>query len=311
MFSRRTNQRSVAMVAAVAREVRMSVWVRRGRLFGAACLTIGMLTVSAAPAAAQDDNPNQGAISFSGGIDFLNAYFFRGIIQDDTGMISWPYGEIGFALYEGDEGVTGVSAAVGTWNSLHTGDAGSDGPSGKVWYESDFYASLGLDFTGGSGVGVTYTAYTSPNGAFGTVKEIAFSYSFDDSELLGAGAVSPYLTIAKEISGQADGGSNEGTYLELGASPGYAAEQVSLSVPIKLGMSLSDYYEHPVTGEDSKFGYFSIGGQIGVPLTPGATKFGSWEIHGGVEFLALGDALEALYGDSSAVIGSFGIGLSY
>jgi hypothetical protein len=300
---------SAAMVAAAAREVRMSVWVRRGRLFGAACLMIGMLTVSAAPAAAQDDNPNMGAISFSGGIDFLNAYFFRGIIQDDTGVISWPYGELGFALYEGDEGLTGVSAAVGTWNSLHTGDAGSDGPSGKVWYESDFYASLGLDFSGGSSLGMTYTAYTSPNGTFGTVKEIAFSYALDDSELLGAAAVSPYIMIAHELSGQADGGLNEGTYMELGASPGYAAEQVSFSVPIKIGLSLSDYYEGP-TG-DSKFGYFSIGGQIGVPLTPSPTRFGSWEVHGGIEFLALGDSAEAYYGDSSAVIGSFGIGLSY
>jgi len=301
----------------------MSVWVRRGRLFGAAGLMIGMLTVSAAPAAAQGDNPNQGAISISGGIDFLNAYFFRGIPQsapsdEDHGVVMWPYAELGFALYEGDGGLTGVSAAVGTWNSLHTGFTGLDGAADQLWYESDFYSSLGLDFSGGTSFGVTYTAYTSPNGWFSTVKELAFSLSFDDSELLGEGAVSPYITIARELgdaddpgTGQADGGLSMGTYLELGASPGYSAERVTLSVPIKVGLSLSDYYENPLTGEDSKFGFFSIGGQIGVPLTQGATQLGSWELHGGIEFLKLGDTNELFYGESSQVIGSVGIGFSY
>lgn len=287
----------------------MMLSMRCARRVGVTCLVLGMLTVGASPAAAQDDNPNSGAISFSGGIDFLNAYFFRGIPQDDTGVVMWPYGELGFNLYEGEGGLAGASLAVGTWNSLHTGNAGSDGPSGELWYESDFYTSLGLDFAGGAGFGLTYTAYTSPNSTFGTVKELSFSFSYDDSEALGAAALSPYVTIAQELDGQADGGSNEGTYLELGVSPGYQAAQVGLSVPIKLGFSLSDYYEG-VDG-DEKFGFFSIGGVVSVPLTKAPTQFGSWEFHAGIEFLSLGNFNEAIYGDSSAVIGSLGIGLSY
>lgn len=287
----------------------MMLSMRCVRMVGVTGLVLGMLTVGASPAAAQDENPNTGAISFSGGIDFLNAYFFRGIPQDDTGVVMWPYGELGFNLYEGEGGLAGASLAVGTWNSLHTGSAGSDGPSGELWYESDFYTSLGLDFAGGAGFGVTYTAYTSPNSTFGTVKELSFSFSYDDSAALGAAALSPYVTIAQELDGQADGGSNEGTYLELGVSPGYQAAQVSLSVPIKLGFSLSDYYEG--ADGDEKFGFFSIGGVVSVPLTKAPTRFGSWEIHGGIEFLSLGNFNEAIYGDSSAVIGSFGIGLSY
>jgi hypothetical protein len=123
-------------------------------------------------------------VTFTGGLDVLNAYFFRGIPQDDTGVILWPYGDLGFALHSGDGGLTSLTVNVGLWNSLHTGLTGSDGP-GKLWYEADFYSTLGFGFGGGSTVGVTYTAYTSPNGMFGTVKELSFKFALDDSGALG------------------------------------------------------------------------------------------------------------------------------
>src|SRR5918992_5689873 len=89
----------------------------------------------------------------------------------------------------GDGGLKSVGVNVGTWNSLHTGGAGLDGPTGKLWYESDFYATLGVGFGGGTSVGLTYTAYTSPNGLFQTVKEFAVKFAVDDSDYLRGAAV--------------------------------------------------------------------------------------------------------------------------
>jgi hypothetical protein len=244
----------------------------------------------------------------TGGFDFANAYFFRGIFQDDTGVVMWPYGDLGFALHSGDGILKSVGVNIGTWNSLHTGDAGSSGPTGKLWYESDFYAGATLGF-GATMVGVTYTAYSSPNQMFGTVKELSFKVAVDDSGLLGAAAVKPYVLLAQELDGQADGGANEGTYLELGIGPGFSLSKMSVTVPVKVGLSLSDYYEG-LTGDET-FGFASFAGVVTVPLTSAPTKFGSWNIHGGVEFLMLGDRNEAVFGDSSHVIGSIGIGLSY
>jgi hypothetical protein len=272
-------------------------------------LTVLMSAATASPARAQGStDPNPGALTLSGGFDFANAYFFRGIFQDDTGVVMWPYGDLGFALHSGDGVLKSISVNIGTWNSLHTGDAGSNGPSGKLWYESDFYtgASFGL---GSTTVGVTYTAYTSPNQMFATVKELSFEVAVDDSGLLGAAAVKPYALLAQELDGQADGGVNEGTYLELGVGPGYSLSKVSLAVPVKVGLSLNDYYEG-ISGDDT-FGFLSVAGVVTVPFTSGPTKFGSWNIHGGVEYLMLGDRNEAVFGDSSHVIGSIGIGLSY
>jgi len=272
-------------------------------------LTVLMSAATASPARAQGStDPNPGALTLSGGFDVANAYFFRGIFQDDTGVVMWPYGDLGFALHSGDGVLKSVSVNIGTWNSLHTGDAGSNGPSGKLWYESDFYTGASFGF-GSTTVGVTYTAYASPNQMFATVKELSFKVAVDDSGLLGAAAVKPYALLAQELDGQADGGANEGTYLELGIGPGYSLSKVSLAVPVKVGLSLNDYYEG-ISGDDT-FGFLSVAGVVTVPFTSGPTRFGSWNIHGGVEYLMLGDRNEAVFGDSSHVIGSIGIGLSY
>ncbi|MDP1572036.1 MAG: hypothetical protein Q8L86_18730 [Vicinamibacterales bacterium] len=278
---------------------------RAPRQLGTSVVALGLVALLAAPAAAQN-GPNSGNASVSGGMHFTNAYFFRGITQDDSGVIMWPAAEVSLNLHKSD--TSRVSLAFGSWNSLHTGDAGSDGPSGKLWYESDFYTTLGLGF-GMVGANATYTAYTSPNSAFGTVKELSLGLSVDDSEALGAAALQPYLVIARELDGQADGGENEGTYLELGVGPGWGNDRVSLLFPIKLGMSLGDYYEGP--GGDERFGYVSVGARLAVPLRGVPEVFGAWELSGGVEFLRLGTATEALYGENSKVMGTFGISMSY
>jgi hypothetical protein len=253
-------------------------------------------------------------LTISGGYDFLNQYMFRGLRQNSTGIAMWPWADLGIAAYEGDGGLKTVSVNLGTWNSLHTGDTGSDGSSGKLWYESDFYAALGFGFSGGSFT-TTYTAYTSPNNSFSTVKEIMFKLAVDDSGYLGGAAVNPYVLIAREFGdAQADGGAEAGTYLELGIGPGYSGAKASVTVPVKIGLSVGDYYE--LDGTDNKFGYFSIGGLVTVPLG-GTTKFGSWNVHFGAEYQRLGDTTSAFnLGDDGLPkknqgIVSGGFGFSY
>jgi hypothetical protein len=286
-----------------------------------AMAALAVLFVSAPALAQEAKDPNPGALTVTGAIDFLNQYQFRGIRQNSTGIAVWPTVDLGLAAYSGEGGLKSVGINFGTWNSLHTGDTGSDTDEtrlgcacGKLWYESDFYATLGLGFGGGVSLATTYTAYTSPNNGFTTVKEIMFKLGVDDSGALGKAAVKPYVIVAQEFDtspgvGQADGGDNQGTYLELGVAPGYAASKASIAFPIKLGMSLKDYYE--LAGEDNKFGYFSIAGIATIPLG-GTTNFGAWNIHGGVEYQRLGDTTAFLNGDEkNQIIGSIGFGFSY
>jgi len=82
-------------------------------------------------------------------------------------------------------------------------------------------------------------------------------------------------------------------------------------------VSMANYYElNTGTSEaplyvDDTFGYFSVAGIVTVPLG-GTTKYGAWNLHGGIELQALGDTTKALNGgDGSKVMGSVGIGFSY
>lgn len=269
---------------------------------------------AAAGAAPETTDPNPGPLTLSGGIDFLNRYMFRGIRQHSTGVATWPWADVGVALYAGQGTVTSVGLNVGTWNSLHSGDTGSEGPSGKVWYESDFYTAASVGFAGGLSLTGTYTAYTSPNSSFSSVKELMVKLAVDDSAFLGRGGVKPYAIVAQELDaapgqGQADGGLAAGTYLELGIAPGYAFGTASIGVPVKVGLSLSDYYE--LAGTDHTFGYFSVAAIVTVPVaSPG--RFGAWSIHGGVELQRLGGATSSFNdGDDTRVIASIGLGFAY
>jgi hypothetical protein len=290
-----------------------------------------LLTAAAGTASAQED-PNPGAITLTAGIDFPSVYFFRGIRQEyDPGMTTFAFGDVGLALYSGDGGLKSFGVNFGVWNSLNTGSSGSDFEDGSsIHYEEDFYVSAALGFGGGITVTPMFTAYTSPNGLFPTVKELSFKVGH-------ASRFAPYAMFAFELGdsaspteppdGQADAGwaladgGNPGTYLELGVAPSWAlgGRGVTVGVPVKLGMSLGDYYESPTDGEDNGFGYFVAGALVTVPFSSAPTKFGSWNLHGGVDFYGLGDTTKAFNikkGDNdepsgSQVIVSIGIGLSY
>jgi hypothetical protein len=264
-----------------------------------------LLTLASAPASAQGDAPNQGAISVTTGIDFPTVYFFRGIRQEtDPKLTTFAFGDIGIALYSDDNGRS-VGVNFGVWNSLHTGSSGSDVPDKGIHYEEDFYASLSLGVGGGVTVAPTFTAYTSPNDSFGTVKELSVRFAHDST-------FAPYALVAFELSGQADGGSDEGTYLELGIGPSWAlgGSAATVGIPVKIGLSLKDYYEG--AGGDEKFGYVDVGVLFTAPMTGIPSRFGSWNVHGGVNFLGFGDTTKAINnGDGGQVIGSVGIGMSY
>jgi len=256
------------------------------------------------PVAAQTSgDPNPGAITLTGSMDVSNAYLFRGIPQDDTGLILWPAADLGLMLKSGSGTVRSITVNVGMWNSLHTGITGADGPNGKLWYESDFWTSVGVGLPGHVNVSATYTAYTSPNGAFPSVKEVSLRASS------GVRGTNAYALVAFELEGQADGGAVEGRYLELGAAPNLGLGGLTVAVPVKVGLSLDGYYEG-LRG-DERFGFFSVGGSVTVPLSNERSRFGRWNVHGGADYVRLGDSNALRLGENTKVIISGGLGLSY
>jgi hypothetical protein len=123
-----------------------------------------------------------------------------------------------------------------------------------------------------------------------------------------------YALVAFELDthpglGQADGGQHAGTYLEIGAAPRWGGAPIDLSFPIKLGLSLRNYYE--LAGVDHTFGFLSFCAHAAVPLVR-TGNYGAWNVHGGVDFLSLGDTPEAFNADEQTeLVASVGVGFAY
>lgn len=267
--------------------------------------------LAAVPAAAQSaSTANTGALTFTGGLDVPSIYYFRGFRQEREPKITmWPFMDLGITFRSGDGAFQRVGVNLGTWNSLNTGSSGLDGPAQGLHYEEDFYATLALGLGSRFGFAATYTAYTSPNNMSTTVKEASLKVSRSDR-------INPYALAGFELSdkGQADGGNAKGTYLEFGASPAWKLKRLTLSAPFRVGLSAKDYYEGP--DGDVFFGFFDVGGLATMPLGV-PERFGSWNVHGGANYLMLGDTTEARNIDQEgnisgrAVLWIFGVGVAY
>ena len=287
-------------------------------------LVVGATLLSFDAAAAQDsagapEETQVPRVESSLGLDITNQYYFRGIQQENQGVIAQPWVDFVFPLREGEN--TSWSFNIGAWNSLHDGPTGSGGDGVTMHYELDAYLGFGVDFAENWSGSVSYVVLSSPNSTFATVQELDFSISFDDSGLFGGessgfSGVQPSVTIAWELDGQSDGGDDEGIYLEVGIEPAFELiddekQPVSASFPVVAGFSLSDYFEG-ATGSDDFFGFAQGGFALSTPLNFVPARLGSWTLSGGVNILFLGDNLEKINGgDSSEIILSLGLGIAF
>lgn len=249
-------------------------------------------------------------IESSIGVGTTNQYFFRGILQENQGLIVQPWIDFVFPL-AGES--TAWSFNMGIWNSLHDGPSGSGG-AGTMHYELDAYAGIGVDFAKNWSGSITYIVLSSPNSAFSTVQELDFSISIDDSGLFGGfSGLQPSVLVAWELDGQSDGGGDEGIYLQVDLEPAFdlIGDVVSASLPVVGGFSLSNYYEDSM-GNDDFFGYAQGGVSLSAPLSFVSPRVGTWILNGGVGILFLGDNLEAINGgESSEVILSLGMEIAF
>ncbi len=282
-----------------------------------------------APAETAPAPVNSGALSISAGVDFTNAYYFRGIGQENQGYVIQPYATLNIKVCDP------ITLSFGTWNSFHGGPTGDDAAPGspqangsdmQSWYESDFIVSMAYAFDKFAAT-VLYTAYTSPNDAFNTVQEIAFKLQYTGPELMSA---MPYVMVAFETDDDADAGNSafgvlgtsSGIYLEVGLNPGFALLEskttpINVNFPITAGFSLDDYYEAvQAAGLDDEFyGYLSLGVNFTMPLTFVPPKFGAWSLVVGGSVLFLGDTTDTLNGvggnDDVEFIGKVGLSFTY
>jgi len=211
----------------------------------------------------------------------------------------------------------------GIWNSFHDEHTGAsdNGHGPSSWFESDLFIELEYEPTHEVELTIGYVVLTFPNDSLPTVQELEFGMHYHDSAVwkdLGLEhGLQPHVLIAIELDGQTDEGSKEGTYLELGIEPSFALiDPVTLTIPVTIGLSLGDFYEDhdsPGHADDSLFGFFDIGFELGMPLTIMPADFGQWEVNLGVHYLKLAEATESFNSNkkSDEVIFNVGFSLAY
>ncbi|MBB6430949.1 TorF family putative porin [Algisphaera agarilytica] len=279
--------------------------------FAGLCLVGGLAAAALTTSSVAQDAPpavNNGLLSWSAGADVVSTYMFRGIEQEDSGLIVQPYVEVGAPL-----GDTGLDFTLGTWSSIHSNATGAVAGGPSNWYESDLYAGLGYAINDQFAVSATFTGYYSPNNAFADIEEIAFGVEYDDSEALGDYAFAPYALLAIETR---DAGGSEDVYLELGgAFSAFFIESedlpVELSFPIALGLSIDDYYTD-AGGDNEFFGFFKIGAAASMPLDFIPSDYGVWSASAGLDLYFVNDDAGLLDdGDDFEIAALLGVGMEY
>ncbi|MBN1944493.1 MAG: hypothetical protein JW797_02400 [Bradymonadales bacterium] len=267
------------------------------------------------PAEEEDEStgPNAGAVYLNAGIDYTSTYMFRGLVIADEGVIVQPWFQGGITLFEGEGVVNSVDILIDSWNSLHfdTEEGAAIPTVPTKWFESDYYLTLSITLIDSLTFDAGYWWYTSPNGSFSTLEEINLALYYDDSGLWPVtsffGGLQPFVSLGIEMDGQSDLGANEGIYLGPGIEPSFSFGNedgflVNLTLPMEVGLSLSDYYEN-AAAQDELFGMFDLGLVVGIPLTFIPERFGGWEVSGNFHAVILGDTLKEYNGQWDPVTG--------
>lgn len=275
-------------------------WTGSGRLLGVVGCGVMLLTaVGVRPGHAQSGSAsNTGAVTVSATLDVPSVYVFRGFVQErEPTLTLTPSADVNIAFGS-------ARVHLGTWHALLGGSSGENGPTGRLHYEERFSAGVTMPVSG-LAVDATYTSYSGPGAFLAPRHEVAVR--FDLRRWWRSHAL-----VAVELDGAADDvDDGSGTYLEVGATPEFplGAGGARVGVPARVGLSLNNYYQ--AFRDDSRFGYFNVGGLVTLPLRRGGPR-GSWDLHGGVELYLFGDAPKATnLGKAEKVVAHMGLAYRY
>lgn len=281
-------------------------------------LALSILTVASLPAGAgEPPPPNTGALSLTVTFNFPSAYISRGIATSNSGFQFQPTLELKASLYGGEEKDLLTAAYVKAAGFAHMQSAT---PTIRTnYYEQDIYLTGGLTLLKRLTLEGGWNLYAYPGlGSASQVQEVFGRVAVDDAGLWPFSlpgdqdfALSPYVMVARETSGGADGarpfGGGLGTYIEVGVDPGYTIDlskrwTIRLHTPTTVGLSLDKYYEvSTATGiSDTTFGFVDTALAADIPMKFVPPRYGKWTFSSGLHFLWLGANPKLLAGPATA-----------
>jgi hypothetical protein len=238
----------------------------------------------------QTSTDNSGRLHVTGTVGLETAGYFRGIFDDvPEDLDSLEYGpslRLTFELPSVGH-FRDVSLTFGTGNNFWTkGVIPTDKSDIDDWFESDNFVGLAARLGPNWHGSLTYTAFTSPNGASATAEELAFAarYVGDASDFL---MFDPQMKLAVPVDG------SDGAFLQLTAAPDLGSfsvgkQDVSVSLPLTVGIGIDDYYGD---GTDTT-GYFGASLSVSAPLNL-PDGYGDWTLGASLDGIYRSDELVA------------------
>lgn len=255
---------------------------------------------------------SESCISGEIGFDITTEYIRHGIVQQNQGFQIQPYADLHFRVYEGSGVVSSITADVGIWNHFESHHPGrvSTTPS---WREFDFTFGVTAKVDKLS-ISPQFIVRESPADVAGNAYAFGLTLAYDDSEMLGDFALNPY--IHAEFEGWIDSRGTIGNfanprgthqYVEIGIAPGHSYGDLTLTVPVSVGLG-NRYY-----AGNKAFGFVSIGLDASYALTMVPECLGKWSVHAGFTYVHLGEGarLAAPGGDESRYIASGGLRVAF
>jgi hypothetical protein len=225
------------------------------------------------------------------GFTMTNEYLSRGLVLNSKGVVAQPYLDLYFKLYEGTGFLNKVTFNLGLWSDLNS-HVQNQISTLRNWYEFDYTAGLTFTFAKNFAFTASYFEFDSPGQDFATARSVNLNLAYDDTDLLGAFALHPHVTVLGELPAPGQAGLQPGAwYYEAGLAPSYtfakgSAYPVTFSVPLTAGFGSNGFY-----GVDN-FGYFSAGAQLSVPMAFIPSCYGTWTFTTGYTYYYLGNALQ-------------------
>lgn len=231
----------------------------------------------------------ESCISGDLGINVVSQYVSRGLVFENQGAIIEPYADLYFKLYSSEGFLNEITLNLGIWNSFHSRhtDAGAVNGSGtsstRSWYEFDFTAGLSFTFADKFTFTPSYFTFLSPNDGFSTFQGLNLKLAFDDSDMLGAFALNPYVQVLFELENKAGSGPDEGIYYEIGIAPSVPLGPVTLSFPINAGFGSDSFYQ----GSDLTYGFTAVGAAASYTIASIPECYGTWTASAGATYYHL------------------------
>lgn len=265
----------------------------------------GLASTNAPPA----DDAASLPVMLSGGLDFTSAYYFRGYLQADHGLIAQPYLNI-FTTQTIQEDLV-IRPYVSLFNSTHFA------PNNRMADMSDVMVGAVTNWNGFM-IDSRYAFYTMSPMDRTPVHEIGAKVSYnifsawDDIPSLKPFAIRPFIGVYGDyITDQ----NTVQMFANVGVEPTWRLElgkfKIGLGMPIDWGLGANGYYFNS-DGSNAACGYFGSGLTSSVAL-PVPAACGQWFLNTSVQYLRLtADSTQvAGEGHDNVCIGKIGLSFVY